>query len=90
MKFRIIEYKTYDSENYLTSNYFTVQYHTKLFGIFPIWRTVSQPSYDGRDWITFASEQSAKEHIEKMCKEKRLRFDRTDKNVVEAFNCTNL
>jgi len=40
MRLRIIEHKTYDSENYLTNNYFTVQYHTKLFGIFPMWRTL--------------------------------------------------
>ena len=90
MKLRIIEHKTYDSENYLTRNYFTVQYHTKLFGIFPMWRTLKKPAYDDMEPRIFSTETRAKEHIEEICKEKRLRFNRTDKNVVEIFNCTNL
>ncbi len=90
MKLRIVEHKTYDSENYLTNNYFTGQYHTKLFGIFPMWRTLKKPAYDEMEPRTFASEHGAKEHIEEICKEKRLRFDRTDEIVVETFNCTNL
>jgi hypothetical protein len=90
MKLRIIEHKTYDSENYLTRNYFTVQYHTKLLGIIPMWITLKKPTCDGMEARTFSTQARAKAHIEELCKEKRLRFDRNDKNVVETFNCTNL
>jgi hypothetical protein len=90
MKFRIIEHKTYDMKNYLINNYFTIKCHTKLFGIIPMWKTLKQPSFDWMEPITFVSEDTAKEHIKEICKEKRLRFDRTDENVVETFNCTSL
>jgi len=51
---------------------------------------IKKPAYDGMEPRTFASEDGAKEHIEEICKEKRLRFNRTETNTVETFNCTNL
>ena len=70
--------------------YFTVQYKFKLFGLFNIWRSLTEPNYKSRSTIRFYDEEDAKKHIEKICTLKRLRLDRKEKKVIDRFNCTNL
>lgn len=93
MEFKIVKTTNYDAYNRIDDVCYKIKYKTTFLG-FEIWKHIRHEVCEWADVyqrdMTFSTIEDAQKHIEKMCEQNRIKFQRTEKTVVDIIKCNDI